>query len=46
MVDAHKITAGKAKPRRRWEDNRKITLKETGYKCMDWAEMVQDWSRW
>jgi hypothetical protein len=33
------------RPRRRWEDNIKMDLKEVG--CgMDWIELVQDRDRW
>jgi len=34
------------KPRRRWEDNIKMDLKELGYVGMDWIELVQDRDRW
>jgi hypothetical protein len=28
--------------RRRWEDNIKMGLEETGWGCMDWIDLVQD----
>ena len=30
------------KPRRRWEDNIKMDLREVGCGCMDWIELAQD----
>jgi len=33
-------------PRRRWEDNIKIDLKEVGCGGMDWIELAQDRDRW
>jgi hypothetical protein len=30
------------KPRRRWEDNIKMDLREIGCGCMDWIELAQD----
>jgi hypothetical protein len=33
------------RPRRRWEDNIKIDLKEVGW-GMDWIELAQDRDRW
>ena len=34
------------KPRRRWEDNIKMDLKEVGGGCGDWMELAQDRERW
>jgi hypothetical protein len=34
------------RPKRRWEDNIKIDLKEVGCGCMDWIELAQDRNRW
>ena len=34
------------RPRRRWEDNIKIDLREVGGGCMDWIELAQDRDRW
>jgi hypothetical protein len=29
-------------PRRRWEDNIKMALKEIGWKGVDWSHLAQD----
>ena len=34
------------RPRRRWEDNIKIDLREVGGGCGDWMELAQDGDRW
>jgi len=34
------------RPRRRWEDNIKMDLKEVGCGGMDWIELAQDRDRW
>ena len=34
------------KPRRRWEDNIKMDLKEMGCGGVDWIELAQDSDRW
>ena len=34
------------RPRRRWEDNIKMDLKEVGCGGMDWIELVLDKGRW
>ena len=34
------------RPRRRWEDNIKVDLKEVGRGCGDWMELAQDRDRW
>ena len=34
------------RPRRRWEDNIRMDLREVGCGCVDWMEMVQDMDRW
>ena len=34
------------RPRRRWEDNIKINLREVGCGGMDWIELAQDRDRW
>ena len=34
------------RPRRRWEDNIKMDLQESGCGGMDWIELAQDWDRW
>jgi hypothetical protein len=34
------------RPRRRWEDNFKMDLKQVGCGGMDWFELAQDRDRW
>ena len=34
------------RPRRRWEDNIKMDLREVGGGCGDWMELSQDRDRW
>ena len=34
------------RPRRRWEDNIRMDLREVGYGCVDWMDLVQDRDRW
>jgi hypothetical protein len=34
------------RPRRRWEDNIKIDLREVGWGGMDWINVAQDRDRW
>jgi len=34
------------RPRRRWEDNIKMDLREVGCGCVDWIELAQDRDRW
>jgi hypothetical protein len=34
------------RPRRRWEDNIKMDLREVGCGCVDWMELDQDRDRW
>jgi hypothetical protein len=31
------------RPRRRWEDNIKLDLKDMGWDGMDWIDLSQDW---
>jgi hypothetical protein len=33
------------RPRRRWEDNVKMNLKEVGWGGMDWIDLAQDRDR-
>ena len=49
----HKVLVGKpegqrplGRPRRRWEDNIKMDLREVGGGCGDWMELAQDRDRW
>jgi len=34
------------RPRRRWEDNIRMDLREVGCGCVDWMEPAQDRERW
>jgi hypothetical protein len=34
------------RPRRRWEDNIKMDLREVGWGGMNWIELAQDSDRW
>jgi hypothetical protein len=34
------------RPRRRWEDNIKMDLKEIGWGGIDWVHLAQDRDRW
>jgi hypothetical protein len=34
------------RPRRRWEDNIKMDLRETGFEDVDWIHWAQDRDRW
>jgi hypothetical protein len=34
------------RPRRRWEDNIKVDLREVGWGGMDWINVAQDRDRW
>ena len=49
----HRVLVGKpegkgplVRPRRRWEDNIKMDLREVGGGCGDWMELAQDRDRW
>jgi hypothetical protein len=34
------------RPRRRWEDNTKLDLREIGWGVMDWYDLSQDRDQW
>jgi hypothetical protein len=34
------------RPRRRWEDNIKMDLREVGWEGMDWINLATDRDRW
>jgi hypothetical protein len=34
------------RPRRRWEDNIKMVLREVGWGNIDWIDLAQDRDRW
>ena len=49
----HRVLVGKpegkrplGRPRRRWEDNIKMDLREVGGGCEDWLELAQDRDGW
>ena len=49
----HRVLVGKpegkrplGRPRRRWEDNIKMDLREVGGGRGAWMELVQDWDGW
>jgi hypothetical protein len=46
LVGKHEGKKPLGRPRRRWEDNIKIYLQETGWDCGDWMELAQDRDRW
>jgi hypothetical protein len=50
---AYRILVGKpegkrqlGRPRRRWEDNIKMDLREIGWGDMDWIDLAQDRNQW
>jgi hypothetical protein len=52
-MNAYRIFVGKpeeerplGRPRRRWVDNIKIELRETGRDDMDWIDLAQDRDQW
>jgi hypothetical protein len=34
------------KPRRRWEDNIRMDVRETGFGSMEWIHLAQDRDQW
>jgi hypothetical protein len=51
--NAYRILMGKPEgkrplgsPRRRWADNIKMDLRETGWRGMDWFDLAQDKDQW
>jgi hypothetical protein len=51
--NAYRIMVGKPKgkrplrrPRRRWVKNIKMDLREIGWDCIDWIDLVQDRDQW
>jgi hypothetical protein len=49
----YKVLVGKpegkrplGRPRRRWEDEIRMDLRETGLGCVDWIRLSQDRDRW
>jgi hypothetical protein len=50
---AYRVLMGKPKgkrplgrPRRKWEDNIKMDIKEVGWGSIDWIDLAQDRNRW
>ena len=43
-IPQRKIPLGR--PRRRWEDNIRMDLREVGCRGVEWVELVQDRDRW
>jgi hypothetical protein len=51
--NAYRILVGKpegrgpfGRPRRRWVDNIKMNLRETGWDDIDWIDLAQDRDQW
>jgi hypothetical protein len=51
--DVYRILVGKpegksplGRPRRRWVDNIKMDLRETGWDGMDWIDLAEDRDEW
>jgi hypothetical protein len=51
--NAYRILVGKpegrtplGRPRRKWEDNIKMDLREIGWRGMDWIHVAQDRDQW
>jgi hypothetical protein len=51
--NAYRILVGKperkrplGRPRRRWEDNIKMDIREIGWGSMDWIDLAQDRDQW
>ena len=51
--NAYRVLVGKPegngpleKPRRRWEDNTKMTFREVGCDAGDWKDLAQDRDQW
>ncbi|KAJ4439947.1 hypothetical protein ANN_08078 [Periplaneta americana] len=52
-INAYRVLVGRpeakrplGRPRRRWEDNIKMDLREVGYDDRDWINLAQDRDRW
>jgi hypothetical protein len=46
LVEKHRGDRSLGRPRRRWEDNIKMDIREVGSGDMDWIELAQDRDRW
>ena len=45
-VGRYEVKRPLGRPRRRWEDNIKMDLKDVGCRGMDWIELAQDRDNW
>jgi hypothetical protein len=52
-INAYRIMVGKpegkrplGRPRRRWDDNIRMDVREIGWGGMDWIDMAQDRDQW
>jgi hypothetical protein len=52
-IGVYRVLVGKpdgrillGRPRRRWEDNIRMNLREVRCGCVDWLELAQDRDRW
>jgi len=46
LVGKPEVRRPLGRPRRRWEDNIRMDLREVGCGCVDWMELAQDRDRW
>jgi len=46
LVGKPEVRRPLGRPRRRWEDNIRMDLREVGRGCVDWMELAQDRDRW
>ena len=46
LVGKHEGRRSVGRPRRRWEDNIRLYLREVGCGCVGWMELAQDRGRW
>jgi hypothetical protein len=42
LVGKPEVRRPLGRPRRRWEDNIRMDLREVGCRCVDWIELAQD----
>jgi hypothetical protein len=46
LVGKPEVRRPLGRPRRRWEDNIEMDLREVGWGGMDWINLAQDRDRW
>jgi hypothetical protein len=46
LVGKPEGTRPPGKPRRRWEDNIKMDVRNVGWRVIDWIDLAQDRDRW